>query len=154
VGRKTTTQCPKVVVYNGYKLSSSGLKSAVDDCVVFRWIRTTTCRVTSGRCSSIRPSRTSTTTSVVTSLTRTSRYSTTNDAVYRLVMTCFYAQNLSRTFSQRSINVFVFFTDRALNALTRSFQNFSTFAIVDPTPPMGQPNPWTTVPGPHVQRQA
>ena len=54
------------------------------------------------------------------------------------MVTHFYSQNLSCTFSQPSMNLFMFFTDRALNALTLSVQIFSTFAIVDPT----QPNPW------------
>jgi len=31
---------------------------------------------------------------------------TTNNGAYSLVVTCFYTQNLSRTFSQRSINLF------------------------------------------------
>jgi len=34
---------------------------------------------------------------------------------------------------------------RALSALTQSFQIFSTFAVVNPTQPMGQPNPWTSL---------
>jgi len=38
----------------------------------------------------------------------------------------------------------------AQKASTKSFQIFSTFAVVDPTQtnptqPMGQPNPWTTL---------
>jgi len=53
------------------------------------------------------------------------------------MVTHFYSQNLSCTFSQPSMNLFMFFADRALNALTLSIQIFSTFAIVDPT----QPNP-------------
>ena len=48
----------------------------------------------------------------------------------------FYTQNLWRTFSLATINLFMFFADRALNALTLSFQIFSTFAIVDPTQPI------------------
>jgi len=43
---------------------------------------------------------------------------TTNNGVYSLLMTYFHTQTLSRTFSQPSINLFTFFTDRALNALT------------------------------------
>ena len=73
------------------------------------------------------------------------------NGAYSLVVTYFYAQNSqSRTFSQPSINLFMLFTDRALNALTQSFQIFSTFAIVDPSqtnppstqPDQTQPNPW------------
>jgi len=36
---------------------------------------------------------------------------TTNNGAYTFVVTYFYAQNLSRTFSLPSINVFTFFTD-------------------------------------------
>jgi len=43
---------------------------------------------------------------------------TTTSRAYSLIVTYFYTQNLSRTFSQPSINLFMFFTDRALNALT------------------------------------
>ena len=41
-----------------------------------------------------------------------------NKRAYSLVVTYFYTHNLSRTFSQPSINLFMFFADRALNALT------------------------------------
>jgi len=44
--------------------------------------------------------------------------STTHNGAYSLAVTYFYTQNLSRTFSQPSINLFMFFTKRALNALT------------------------------------
>jgi len=43
---------------------------------------------------------------------------TTNKGAYSLVVTYFYKQNLSRTFSQPSVKLFMFFTDRDLNALT------------------------------------
>ena len=46
---------------------------------------------------------------------------TTNNGAYSLVVTYFYTQNLSRNFSQPSINLFVFFAGRALSALTWSF---------------------------------
>ena len=39
---------------------------------------------------------------------------TTNKGDYSLVVTYFYTQNLSRTFSQPSINLFMFFTDHYL----------------------------------------
>ena len=73
------------------------------------------------------------------------------NGAYSLVVTYFYAQNSqSRTFSQPSINLFMLFTDRALNALTQSFQIFSTCAVVDPSqtnppstqPDQTQPSPW------------
>ena len=39
-----------------------------------------------------------------------------SNGAYSFVVTYFYTQKLSRTFSQPSMNLFVFFTDRALNA--------------------------------------
>jgi len=44
---------------------------------------------------------------------------TTNNSAYGLVVVYFYTQHFSRklTFSQPSVNLFMFFTDRALNAL-------------------------------------
>jgi len=41
-----------------------------------------------------------------------------NPVQLTMELTYFYSQNLSRTFSQPSINLFMFFSDRALNALT------------------------------------
>jgi len=43
------------------------------------------------------------------------RPSTINNGAYRLVVTYFYTQNLSRTFSQPSINLFMFFADNLLS---------------------------------------
>jgi len=48
--------------------------------------------------------------------------STANSGTYSLIVTYFYTQNLSRTFSQPSINLFMHLTDRALNVLTWFFQ--------------------------------
>ena len=68
--------------------------------------------------------------------------STTNNGAYSLVVTYFYTQNLSRTFSQSSINLFVFFKTRVLkNSVIMSLKKklfeemFSTFATVHPTQP-------------------
>jgi len=43
---------------------------------------------------------------------------TANNAAHSLAVTYFYTENLCRTFSQPSINLFMLFTDRALNAST------------------------------------
>jgi len=41
---------------------------------------------------------------------------TTHNGAYSLAVTYFYTQNLSRTFGQPSINLFMFFTDHAFSA--------------------------------------
>ena len=51
----------------------------------------------------------------------TTQPNTTHNGVYSLGMTYFYTENLSRTSRQPGINLFTFFTDCALNALTQSF---------------------------------
>jgi len=77
-----------------------------------------------------------------------------NNGAYSLVVMYFYTQNSSHL-TQPSINLFMFFIDRALNALPQFFQIFSTgyFCYSGPNPTQQKlknldpthPNPWTTL---------
>ena len=80
----------------------------------------------------------------------TTQPNTTNNGAYNLVVTNFYTQNLSVSGTcliGRKIKLTAWckqiLSNRASNALTQSFQFFSTFAVVDTTPKLkkSRPNP-------------